>query len=390
MRPKIESLGNINVSAGTSSYFNNVLNYIGQDMTTLFNTTNNNETELKKNRDIVINNSIALQKKIHILEAELEAVLDTVAAKNTTGNKFLYNSFYKKDIVFKNGMESISQDTTYGTLTLDYQDTNRLPLDRFDQEFIKKNINIERTIASDTKNILEDITLLNIIDNSDATFWTEIYEAPTSVDSITFSITIDMPRHLLPSLSFNSININPYPLYSLSLDSITYIENNSNTEYILPTFPTNNSNPIPITDISATKFVFSTLSAKSITFTFTQSNYRQSNNIRYFLLGLRNIELEIINTIKESTSFITKFTTPQEQQYFARVYLPTAVTLNDVTYNDAIHHELLLDISGNSIAQFGSDIPIDVKSIYIRTTLAKAGQIIPVLKGLKIEYQTKS
>jgi hypothetical protein len=141
--------------------------------------------------------------------------------------------------------------------------------------------------------------------------------------------------------------------------------------------------------IDNVKFMFPAISTNSITFSFRQPYYIQNGDVRKFIIGIRGLDLENLNVTNEEASFITAFKIPGDNRYFLRVLEPTVITLNGESYGDAVSHELFYDMESTSPFVFGSDIAADIDTVYIKTTLKRTGNIVPAIKGIKVQYLYK-
>ena len=270
-----------------------------------------------------------------------------------------------------------------------YTNNQKIQLLKYPKEFLQNNIDIKVSFLDQVIDTRHDPTLLNIIDGDEATFWVTEIETGDTTNSIEFTVTINMPLRILPSLSINCIGVKPHPIYSMTMMDATYTNAGNGIEYRVPTYPVDDNQPVPIQQIDNVKFLFPAIITNSLTFKFTQPYYIQNGSNRKFVIGLRNIDLENLNITAEQASFLTTFHVPGDNHYFLRIMEPTVTTLNDEVYNDAVKHELYYDKTGTMPFPFGSDIAADIDTVYIRTTLQRTGEVIPALKGIKLQYIQK-
>lgn len=389
MRPVTESLENLDLSGGTSKDFNKLVRSISYDITNVFNAANENEASTERNLNIIIQENLFLQRKIKDLESKLLSIEETLAnKKNSTG----YNSLYKTFRV-SNGIESLDgqilHDPTYGIVTMPCSDSHRAPLLMYPKEFLARNIDIKVDILGKTIGMAEDPSLINLIDGNDSSFWISEAETSTDTDYIDFTVTINMPLKILPSLHINSVGIKPHPVYSLTLSDIKYVDPGNGIEHRLPTFPSEEEFPVPIRTMDNVKFMFPAITAGSVSFSFRQPYYSQDGDTRKFVFGLRGIDLENLNVTKEEVSFITEFKIPGDAKTFSRILEPVTMTLNGESYGDAVTHELYYDKAGVAPFVFGSNIASEINTVYLKTTLKRAGETIPAVRGLKLRYLPK-
>jgi hypothetical protein len=396
MRPITESLGSLDILSGKSEDYNKLIKAIGSDITTVFNMSNSNDNLTEQNMNTVVQENLFLQKKVKELEEQLAAIEKILATRsNDEDYCYLYKTFNTTDdIEYAEG--TISQDTSYGVITLPCVNTQKIPFLKYSKEFLRKNLDIKATIGNVTIDLANDSNLLNIIDGDDSTFWsTEVNTGETKwgltseSTYVDFSVTINMPTKLLPSLTLNAIGIKPHPTYSTTIKDIKYISTTSGTENRISTFPLSSEQPVPIEGIDAERFMFPTISTKSITFYLRQPYYKQNNGSRTFVIGIRSIDLESVNYASEEASFMTEFKIPGDNRYFLRILEPTVETLGDADFGDAVSYELYYDKVGTEPYQFGADIIADLDTIYIKTILTRIGDSVPAIKGIRLQYLPK-
>jgi len=389
MRPVTESLGYLDISSGASEDFNKLIKTIGYDITKVFNMANENEKATEQNMSVVVQENLFLQRKVHELENTIASIQQTLGNRSISSRySYLYKTFYTLDSVDMPQGE-ILHDAAYGVLTLPYSNNNKIPILKHPKEFLQKTLDIQVVINGETITMIDDPSLINIVDGDEGTFWVTTVKTGTNINSVDISVTINLPVKILPNLSINSIGIKPHPLYSMSLNDITYVNAANGTGYRLPTFPVSDNNPVPLQGIDNTKFVFPTIVTNSMTFSFTQPYYIQSGDVRTFVIGLRNIDLESLNVTVGEASFVTEFKVPGDDKYFGAILEPEIITLNNEDYTDAVVHELFYDKTSTAPFVFGSTIAADIDTVYIKTTIRRAGDIIPALKGMRLKYLSK-
>jgi hypothetical protein len=345
---------------------------------------------------VVIQENLFLQKKIHELEDQLKAIEQTISARND-GQEYSYlnKTFYTADdIEYNDG--TLAHDASYGIVTLPNTNTQKIPFLRYSKEFLKKNLDIKATVGNVTIDMANDPSLLNIVDGDDSSFWyievntsEQKWGLTSDASFADFTVTINMPLKMLPSLTINSIGVKPHPIYSTALRDIKYISAANGSENRVLTFPVELDTAVPIEAVDSAKFMFPAVNTKSVTFYFRQPYYRQNKDSRTFIIGIRSIDLESLNVTSEEASFITAFKIPGDNRYFLRVLEPTVSTLNNESYDDAIIHELFYDRVGTTPFPFGSDIIADIDTVYIKTTLRRTGDKVPAVKGIQLQYLPK-
>lgn len=404
-RPLSESNGYIDITKGSSHDFNRLIKSFTTDITTAFNNINANDAKIKNNQDVIIQENLFLHRKLKEVEEKIKTVESAVEKAQGRSNYYkVYKTFHNIDFI-RSG-ENYHYDNDYGIMTMDYEDAQTLSLSQYPKEFLINNIDI--TVEYNTLNSLgeqigpthtitlgDDPNLLNLTDKDDSTFWVRNIETDTTVSSIDFTVTINMPVRIIPNLFINSVGIKAHPIYSMTLKDIIYTDANNRNRLRLPNYPTQTINnvqsPVQITQLDSLKFMFPTITSSKLEFKFNQPYYIQSGDNRRFIIGFRNIELETINVTSEVSYFVTEFKIPGENKHFLRVLEPKAIPIIDgIDYGDLVRHELMYspDIESTPLS-FGPEIASNRDTVYIKTTIRRDGEIIPALKGIEFSYLPK-
>ena len=401
----VEAQGYIDITKGTSEDFNKLIKSFGIDISNVFNIANNNENQIKKNQDILIQENLFLYRKIKAIEEKMKTVMSAVeAAQGITNDYKVYKTNFSGNGFYD---MSVLHDTTYGVITLPYKDSQKSSISIYPKEFLLKNIDIlveymkynssGEVIGQPEKiTLATDQTLLNIIDIDDATFWSHVITTDESVSNIDFTISINLPEKIVSNLFINSIGIKPHPIYSLTLKDVSYVDANNQQKVTIPNYPMvelPNKTKVKkeLSEIDNIKFMFPTVMASKIEIKMNQNLYVKAGEERKFIIGFRGIDIENINITSEQASFITELTIPGEEQYFRKVLEPRVYPLIDSdNYGDLISHELLDSRDSEIPLVFGSDIGAYYKTVYIRTTIRRDGETIPAIKGMEFSYIPKN
>lgn len=400
-RPISETYGYIDISKGSSEDFNKIVHSFTYDIIDVFNASNENETKIKNNQDLLIQENLFLQRKINELEAKMKTVEASISRVRGDSDTYkMYKNFHTSDDV-KVG-ENYTYDNDYGIITMNYEDSHELALSQYPQEFLSKNIEIDleyRYIDSldnqvgptQTDNLKTDPDLINIVSKDISNYWVKNIETEDDIARIDFDVTIKMPVRIIPNLFINSIGIKSHPIYSMSLNSIYYTDINNQNEVLIPQFPNTNSEPNPISQIENLKFMFPTIASSKVKFSFSQPYSVERGSKKTFTIGFKSIDIEAMNPTSELGYFITELKIPGEGKYFSRVLEPKVTpAVEGVDYGDLVSHGLMYSPYPDSPTfSFGSEILSNKDTVYIKTTLRKSGEIIPAIKGLEFSYLPK-
>jgi hypothetical protein len=400
-RPISESNGYIDISSGSSEDFNKIIKSFTSDITEVFNEVNENDKNIRRNQDVVMQENLFLQRKINEMEDKIKAVEAAFEKmEGRSGTYKIYKNFHTiDDIVFG---ENYSYDNDYGVITMDYENSNEISLSQYPKDFLINNINISvdyetkdglgnKVGPTYTTNLGDDPSLINIIDRDTAKSWVKNIEADDNVSSIDFVVTVEMPVKIIPNLFVNSIGLKAHPVYSMDLNKVEFTDADSKTVSILPSYPMDGENPQTISQLENLKLTFPTISSTKFKFSLTQPYSFKYGDKKVFTIGFKSIELESIDVSSELGYFITKLDIPSEGQYFSRIMEPTTIFANeDINYGDLVRHELMYSPAPDSPTfSFGSDILSDRETVYVKTVLKRSGETIPSIKGIEFSYLPK-
>lgn len=403
-RSLVEAQGYIDITKGTSEDFNKLIRSFGVDISNAFSMTNNNESQIRKNQDILIQENLFLYRKIKSVEEKMSTVMSAVeATQGITSNYKIHKTNFSGE-----GLHDVSafHDSVYGMITLPYTDSQKASINMYPRDFLLKNIDIlveyrqyngDNELIEEPKEITlaTDPTLLNLVDLDDSTFWSYIIETEEEVSRIDFTVSIVIPKKLVSNLFVNSIGIKPHPIYSLTLKEISYIDANNQEKVTIPSYPmeelpNNIKTKKEIEELDNIKFMFPAVMTSKIEIEMSQKTYIKAGDEKKFVIGFKGIDIENMSVTSEEASFITEITIPGEERYFQKVLEPKVHPLvQREDYSDLIYHELLDSRDSEVPLIFGSNIGAYYKTMYVRTTIKKGGETIPAIKGLEFGYIPK-
>lgn len=401
----VEAQGYIDIAKGSSADFNKLIKSFSIDISNVFNATNDNEKNIRKNQDILIQENLFLYRKIKSLEEKMASVISAVeAAQGFTNNYRIYKTNFSAEGIYN---VTALHDTSYGVMTLPYTDSQKASINLYPKDFLLKNIDIvveydkydglgNKVGETEYITIADDASLLNIMDLDDATFWCHTIKTDETVSRVDFKLSIKLPEKIVSNLFVNAIGIKPHPIYSLTLKNISYIDANNQQRLTIPNYPMvelPNKTKVreELHELDNIKFMFSAIMASKIEIEMSQNFYIKVGDERKFIIGIRGVDIENMNITSEQASFITELVIPGEEQYFKKVLEPKVYPLvKGDNYGDLVSHELLDSKDSEVPLVFGSDIGAYYKKLYVRTTIKRDGEVIPAIRGIEFGYVPKN
>ena len=242
--------------------------------------------------------------------------------------------------------------------------------------------------------------LLYMFDGSQDLFFTRtaLSQSANDNDALYVSIEITVPKSIVNNLYANCLKIVPIPKYTLDIMSIEYMDALSGTWKNLPTYPLYNNIPVPMTNISSTLITFPRIELSKLRFVIKQPKklkVNSSDDIVYseFFYGFQELSLQQIDITTNPITFVSKFTLDSPSTFFKIILDPEVITDGYLNQDIACTFKLYTAISNgvpyNSNIDFNVEMQTDYNTVYIETTLTPQSSSIPVVKGLKLRCEIK-
>lgn len=397
MQPITQRNQNLNKGPSSSKEFNELRNDIHYDIARLFAASNQNEEDILHNMTILIRENYFLQNKISELEANLENINNRIDQKLGI-NRF--NKMHKRFTDMSNviGTKEAIVDTVYGQAAIQ---SSSIPIsktsiiDSNGEIYIPKQLDISVHESFDenfnsyvTVDRNEDEKLDNVFDRNIATFWSREVEGGSEDTELYVNIHIKLPLNVISSALVNTIRLNPYPEYGLSIIDISY-KGFGETWHRLTTYPINEDHtPKEIQNVTRTKLTFPSTEITELQIKLKQPYWLVEGGRRIFTYGLQELGVEYNQVDSSDAEIITRLSIAESGRKFASIGTPAAMPVLGCSQNidDLVDFELYYDANLSDEFQFGYEIMADIDTIYIKTILSQKGGVVPVLEGFEIEY----
>lgn len=397
MQPITQDNKSINKGPSSSREFNELRNDIQYDITRLFNASNQNEEDILNNMTVLIRENYFLQNKISELEVSLQDIISRIDQKLGV-NRF--NKLHKR-FTDMNGIINSKDtliDTIYRSATIKSagQPISKTSIiDSTGKVYVPNqlDISIHESFSSDfssynTVDRTTDKKMDRIFDRDISTYWTREVVSEGNEDALYIIMHIKLPLNVISNALINTIRLNPYPEYGLSIIDITY-KGFSGGWYRLPTYPLNTDNtPQEISNIARSKFVFPNTEITELQIKLKQPYWLIEGGKKIFTYGLQELGIEYSQIDTTTAEFVTQLSIAETGSKFISINKPIAIPMVGCTkaIDDLVDFELYYDSDLSDEFQFGYEIMADIDTVYIKTTLSQKGGMIPVLEGFEVEY----
>jgi hypothetical protein len=363
--------------------------------------------------DVLIRENFFLQNRIAMIEKELEqAKLNLRFKEQGQHRERDIQTFYVKEnvILMESPEVATDIDTTYGVSTINVSEYSSKvsQLSESGAAMIPRTLEVGLKESNDTQPFnestglreyfeLEGVNLSAVFDQNKNTFWTRTVSYPRDkgVTEIYGIMEIKLPLEYLTDVFSNTLTINPYPEYSMDILDITY-KGYGDQWYRLPNFPTEedgDGNVLPVSFKEASKLIF-TFPHREITevqIHFRQPYWFKNGDNRDFVYGFQDINIENRVYNNETAEFVSVYSLEGTTKSFEMIRPPLAIPAigSEQNLDGLITHQLYYDRNLTNEATFGNRIMADIKKVYVKTTMRRAGDNIPVLKELHLDYDYK-
>lgn len=406
MQPITNLNPNLHRGPSNSQEFNQIQNSIHYDLTQLFDVANLHDQTIRDNMDILIRENFFLQSKIQELETKLEEIIVDYTYKGNNLNKQqAIKSMYTLENITL-GSASATIDTLYGIATIADIDRTSKIIYRSDDGTvtIPSSFSVSVLESNNTRPInnvgvrdyytITDSNVIRSFDTSNNSIWahTSSFPQESNISEVYGIIDIKLPLDMLNNLFTNVLTIHPYPEYSMTIADILY-KGYGNTWYRLPNFPKSidsfgHESAVPIMNASKLMFSFPKIEITEIQIFFTQPYWFLNNGMRDFVYGFQEIGVEYRSYNSSIAQFTTAFDISDTNKRFYTIEKPITVANmgSDQSIDDLVNYQLYYDSALSNEFQFGNQILAPMQKVYVKTTLTNRGDVIPVVKNIKLNY----
>jgi hypothetical protein len=410
LRPITLRNPNLYKGPATSREFNQLRNDIQYDLTTLYGITNDHDKKMKDNMDVLLREQFFMQNRIEKLQRRVAELEQEQQAKETGEDSKMLRSFYHMEGL-KDGdtNKQVSIDVTRGIvspLTTKMQSKLSYVNDKGDY-IIPKSLQVTVAESNDTEPLdasgniqyyaIAQKGIESAIDGDRNTFWinTSQFAKTSGVTEVYGVIDIVIPTDILNNVYVNTVLVNPYPEYSMTITDIQY-KGLGDQWNRLSTFPTTkdtsgNVVPVEIEECSKLLLSFPRVEMTEIKIMFKQPYWFEHEDSRFFIYGFQDIKLEYREYASTESEFVTTYSLDGTDRRFSSVqepaYTPPVGCPQDIA--DCISHKMYYDSKLTEEFPFGHQISAPIQKVYIKTTLQKVGETIPFLKQMELSYSHK-
>ena len=379
-----------------------------RDMSRMYHLLNKNEKEIEENMDIVMRENFFLENRMAQLQAEvlrLQSLVENQSELNggeNPSNTYVQNFYLTDNIYNGTGTQACNLDRTHGIVTPMATDS----LSRFGyvtdsgyvfipnglKLFVKEGNNTD--LDNEGNPLMKDVSDTNsdaLLDRNKNTFWirTAKYDTSQSVTEVFGEIHIQIPTEGFQNLHTNTLIVHPYPEGSMRIRDIQY-RGYGDQWSRLETYPTDeNDNPTIIQNARKLLFQFPNTEMTEIRVLYSQPYWFESGAESHFTYGFQDIALEHRVYTEKICEFVTEIDLFDKGALFTTVMEPEAVPAAGGPQNltNLVSHSLYYDQELSTPFSFGDHILSDVDKIYIKTTLRKQGDLVPVIRELRVPYE---
>lgn len=409
----LESTRQKNIYRGVSSSkeFNERNQAMINDSRTLYNLLNNNEQKIEGNMDVVLRENFFLQNELAKLKQEVEKLNRLVEEQNAENvnqegiSSVFRQDFYTTDSII-NGQENKASyiDRTHGLITpkptditskFSYMtDSGEVFLPSGLEVFVKEAKN---TVFDSNGNLiyydLDPSGTEAIIDKDKNTFWIRnvSFDETQSVTEVFGETHIKLPTKGLNNLYANALTIHPYPEGSMRIRDIQY-KGYGDQWSRLENYPTEliDGKEIPIVLDNARKlfFQFARSEMTEIRIFYSQPYWFENEGLSTFSYGFQGIDLQYRIYTEKSCEFVSVLDISDKSATLKSIGYPETLAAPGSTVNltNLVEHHLYYDETMETEFDFNNSVMASLSKIYIKTILKKEGDVVPVLKEIRVPY----
>lgn len=412
MQPISQQNPNIHRAPSSSAEFNRIRNDIHTDLVRLFDAANIQEDLIAENMDVLLRENFFLHKKLHDLEGKLADLQYAVQSEKQGMNRRVFSkNFYTLDgISDANADKQSLLDPIYGHIRIPESASSPKLVHVFDNGEVGIPSSLEMTLYEshdkqeldeETKDrkyyMVEDRELKKAVDLDKNTFWVHTSSFPNkqTIREVYGILHIKVPLDVVNNVFSNTLQLHPYPEYSMSITDIQY-KGTGEAWHRLPHYPTSRNGkglevPEAIESAGKLYFSFPRTEITEIKIHFTQRYWFQHESDRDFVYGFQDINLCYQQFDSQEVEFVSTFNLEGTTKRFHRIDKPTVSTgvgsISDV--EGLVEHKLYYNKELTHEFPFGHEIMADVQNVYIKTTVRRQGDIVPVLTSINLPYYVK-
>lgn len=408
MQPISQNNPNLYKGPSSSTEFNKLRNDIHYDLVTLFDLANKHEEEIKTNMDVLIRENFFLQSRIIELEKLVEKISQDLVYKNEGVSKQrLIKSFYDLSGLSDGAVDKPAYvNTIYGYLSIPpFDSVSKINYQGDDgQVVIPKSLSVQLleshnaqpkdpTTGNRTYYSVEDENILRAFDHNRNTFWvhTSSFPSDSGVSEVFGILHIKLPLDALNDVYSNTLVLNPFPEYSMTIHDIQY-KGVGDQWYRLENYPTEKVDgqdvPVAIERAGKMTFAFSKTEITEIQIFFSQPYWFENDGRREFAYGFQEIDLEHRIFSNKTAEIVTEFSLEGTTKAFRIIENPTVIPASGTfsNINDLVEHKLYYNKDLTNEFKFGNEILAPIQKVYVKTILRGSEERIPMIKQIQLDF----
>lgn len=410
MHPISQNNPNLYKGPSSSVEFNKLRNDMHYDLVQLYNVANRHDEEIRTNMDVLVRENFFLQNKVVELENLLDKIQTDLMYKSQGLKKQrLIKSFYSLEGLSDSKGPEALVNPMYGYLSIPYKESSsKLSyIASDDAVVIPDSLEVRAMESNDVEPLastgnynyytVEDKNIYRAFDKDRNTFWvhTSSFPEDSRVNEVYGILHIKLPLDAINNIYANTLTINPFPEYSMTIRDIQYKGFNEQW-YRLPNYPTtkysgNIESPVEIQNAGKLFFSFPRTEITEIQILFTQPYWFANQGKRDFVYGFQEIEVDYRIIGGGTAEIVSEFSLEGSTKRFSVIQKPTVIPLMGSTkeINDLVEHKLYYNKDLTNEFSFGNEIMAPIQKVYVKTTLKSHNDVAPMIRQINLDYTYK-
>lgn len=409
----LESMRQKNKYRGVNSSkeFNERNQSLIKDMRTLYDLLNENEQTIEGNMDVVLRENFFLQNELARLKQEVDKLNGLVAEQASNEgiqegiSSVFRQDFYTTDALI-NGQENKASyiDRTHGLITPKATDiTSKFSYTTDSGKvFLPSGLTVFVKEAKDTvfdstgALVYYDLDASQtdaIVDKDKNTFWIRnvSFDESDAVTEVFGETHIKLPTKGLNNLYANALTLHPYPEGSMRIRDIQY-KGYGDQWSRLENYPTELvdgiEKPVVLDNARKLFFQFARSEMTELRIFYSQPYWFENEGLSTFSYGFQGIDLQYRIYTEKSCEFVSVLDISEKSATLKSVGYPETIPAPGSTSNltNLVEHHLYYDETLETEFDFNNSIMASLSKVYIKTILKKEGDVVPVLKEMRIPY----
>lgn len=405
---ELQSNKNRNLYRGpeSSHAFNERMNDLYTDVVRLYDYLNENESKLGRNTDILLKEYQFGHSEINELMRRLEqveAMNESLLAGKQEGKSIVLldspdsvldaEESKRTYLDMENGVVSPNVSTVSSKVSIQTESGRVLISDKMRVTF-KESFNTQPYDEASGERLYYDIDpkgYQDMVDKRKSSYWMRKvrFQEGSGVREVYGEAHIRLATESLTNLFANTLVVRPFPEGSMTIRDV-HIKGPSGEWKRLPSFPMEAGEPKAIERAKRMMFSFGKEEVTELKVRYTQPYWVEDSGEREFVYGFQDIDLEYRGYTDAACEFVTRHVAGPGRE-FERVETPRVIYAEGAPKGvGEISHELYYDQALVTKFDFGTEILAPLSEVYVKTTIRKVGEDVPVVKRIELPYRFKS